>query len=177
MSFKIKVSDLSPSLIQACRTISSSKLSFSNAWHMKTLGSKIDKALTFLEEKNAKIIENYREGMKAHVELDEKGNFVLDTFKEDHKGPDGEVMFKAGDKKPNSYVEKSEEDKKAIEELAKKTKKEMEELQASEVDIDYSKLPLSALEDIQLSADDLDSLEPILDIPEEVANNVIPMKK
>ena len=177
MSFKIKVADLSPALINACRTISSSKLSFGNAWHMKSLSGKIDKALTFLEEQNNKIIMRYREGMKNHVELDEEGNFVLDTFKEDHKGPDGEVMFKAGDKKPNSYVVKSEEDEKAIKELAEATKKEMDELQDSEVDIDYSKLPLSALESIEISADDLDSLEPILDIPKEVANNVIKMKK
>lgn len=173
MSFKLKAEDLSPALIQGCQRVSKAKLGFKYAWHMKTLCQRIDKALQFLEEQNNKIIMNYREEMKKHVQLDDEGNFVLDTYKEEVKDPSGEVIFKVGDKKANSYVPKSDEDEKQIKILAENTKSEMDELREAEVDIDYSKLPIEALENIEISADDLDALEPILDISEAVKNNVI----
>jgi hypothetical protein len=163
--FKIKVEQLNHrDFIGAVKKLSGQKLPFKHSWHLKGLVTKLDKAMDTTAEM-------YKEIINRNAVLDEKGNLVPMKIKEDIMSPDGkEVMRKAGEIIPNSYTPKEENSAEVI-------KKETAELMETELEIEHRKISFEALERLEISAEELDLLEPILMIPKEVRDNVIPMNK
>ena len=162
MSFTIKAKYLNQNFIKACSLLNKQKMSFKYSFQLKTLVTKLDKGMDHLADEYTKIV-------KSHCMLDEEGNIKPKTLTEDIKGPDGSIMMKAGEVIPNSYESLGPE-------ADAEMKKEVEELMNSEIEIDYRKLPLEAIENLEFSGEELDLLEPILDIPDEIANNVISIR-
>lgn len=162
MSFKIKAAHLmDPSFIKGVQKLSGERLPFKHSWQLKSLATKLDEAID-------KVRNSYGEIVKSNCVLDEKGDLVPNTFKEDIKGPDGKVMRAKGDIIPNSFTPKDDESEVKIQ-------RETKEMMESDIIINHAKIAIEALNDIKLSADDLDMLEPILAIPKDIADKVIPL--
>lgn len=139
------------------RQLCQEKVSFGTAFSLRNLVKKIDSAHTASQEAYMGIIKEY-------AEVDGEGNLVPDKYKEDVKIGE-EVKFKAGDDIANSFVI-PEDKKEAYVEAMDKFWKEP-------VELECDKIPLAKLEDIKLSALDIDLIEPVIDIPEDVLNNII----
>jgi hypothetical protein len=163
MSFKIKVSHLNnKNFVGTVKKLTAHKLPFNDSWHLKGLVTKLDAAMDHTASLYSDII-------KDNAVLDEKGNLVPMKAKEDIKAPDGSVYMKEGTEIPNSYTPKEEDS-------AAKIESQTAELMDTELDIDHTKVNVKALSNVEISAEELELLEPILHIPEEIRDNVIPMK-
>ena len=164
MSFKVPVPLLNKrEFVMAVQRLNKARLPFAHAFKLKSLSTKLDQAMD-------DVTRIYLEIVKKHVELDEKGDIIPKKLEEDVTGPDGKVIRKAGEVIPNSYIPKSEEAAEALE-------KEVGEFMNGGIEIKFSKLPIEALNDVEISAEELEFLEPILEISEDVQNNVVSIKK
>lgn len=163
--FKIKVEELNHrEFIGSVKKLSSKTLPFKDAWHLKRLITKLDEAMDATSEM-------YRDIIKENAILDEEGNLVPMTIKEDILGPDGKtVMRKAGELLENSYTPKEEDS-------AEKIKDQTAKLMATDLEIEDQKISFEAFSSLKISAEEISLLEPIIMIPSEIANNVIPLKK
>jgi hypothetical protein len=141
------------------RKLAKQPLSFGGAFKLKSIIKKLDSA----KDTAATL---YMDIIKKHVELDENGNIKPDAYKEDVTTPDGEVVAKAGSPIRNSYIVKEGCEQKLAEEVGS--------FMSTPLPLDgVPKLKYEELQNVELSAMDLDMLEEILDIPEDILNNVI----
>jgi anionic cell wall polymer biosynthesis LytR-Cps2A-Psr (LCP) family protein len=162
MSIELKVSSINDSRFQqVLQKIASQKVSFGTAYRLRNMFKKIDNART-------EITKSYMEMVKNHVELDENGEIIPDTWKEDIKDDEGNIIYTKGTPIPQSYVIKEGHKEKFNEEVAKF----MEEL----IPIEAAKIEYEKLENIELSAIEVDVLEPVIEWPKEALDNVIPLK-
>lgn len=162
MAFKIQAKELNADFIKSIRNLNSQKIAFKHSWHLKALSGKLDKALDFVQE-------SYTNIAKEYFKTDESGNFVPRLADKDITAPDGKVMLAKGSPVPNSYTPKEEGSE-------KEAAKRFDELMNSYIDIDHSQLPFDALESLEISASELDILEAIIAIPQDVKDNVVPLK-
>lgn len=102
------------------------------------------------EEENDIIAKNHSDLLKKYVRLDDKGNI------EPYDGRPGTFRVRKD----------IEDDAEKMEEF----KKEMEDFNATEVEVDSPKIPLSKLEKVGLSPAELSALEPFIINMEDVSS-------
>lgn len=167
MAFKLTYEELnSPGLTDGLRQLGAKELPMKAAWNITRMIKQIDKNI---QEGREFYFENV---LKKHVEVDEKGEIVPDTHKEDVKNADGTVKIVAGSPIAGSYVAKDKE----------KLQSAVEEFMKTQVDIESYKIHLDDVADVRIAPQVLAAIEPVvmtrqeaLDQIQKENSNVLPM--